>query len=389
MGVSKIYRNAIIASMQNAYIFFFTLGIYFVYIPWNLDRLKLVETDLGLWLFLFGIFNLISNQITGRIIVPKIGTRNIIMIGTTILAVCPLLLVSVSSYFTFMLVSIPFGTAIGFVIPSNQTQVSYIESKTNKIYTPVYQACFSAGSLSGALGAAYVIQKGIEPQFTFAVMGGFILLSVFAIYFLGLPKKEESKDPVRKFKLPEKQTLIFGVLWMMNFASIGIIIDWSSLWLTKDLAAPLFLGGLVIVFFNSGEIIARLAASIFIKFLGEKIVGGYLPIIGATILFSSILTSNLYIIIPALVLFGIFTANFISVVIRQAIRVTTEPISLTVSNLSTLGFSGFIFGPAIVGYTAKNFGLTFNMYILCFIWALSGLFLIKTMSAEENRTSSN
>ena len=145
MSVSKIYLNAIIASMQNAYIFFFTLGIYFVYIPWNLDRLKLVETDLGLWLFLFGIFNLISNQITGRIIVPKIGTRNIIMIGTTILAVCPLLLVSVSSYFTFMLVSIPFGAAIGFVIPSNQTQVSYIESKTNKIYTPVYQACFSAG----------------------------------------------------------------------------------------------------------------------------------------------------------------------------------------------------------------------------------------------------
>ena len=57
-------------------------------------------------------------------------------------------------------------------------------------------------------------------------------------------------------------------------------------------------------FLNSGEIIARLAASIFIKFLGEKIVGGYLPIIGATILFSSILTSNLYIIIPALVVFG-------------------------------------------------------------------------------------
>ena len=135
MGVSKIYRNAIIASMQNAYIFIFTLGVNFDYIPWNLDRLKLVETDLGLWLFLFGIFNLISNQITGRIIVPKIGTRNIIMIGTTILAVCPLLLVSVSSYFTFMLVSIPFGAAIGFVIPSNQTQVSYIESKTNKIYT--------------------------------------------------------------------------------------------------------------------------------------------------------------------------------------------------------------------------------------------------------------
>ena len=135
-----------------------------MYIPWNLDRLKLVETDLRLWIFLLAIFNLINNQITGRFTVPKIGTRNIIMIGRTILAVCPLLLVSVSSYFTFMLVSIPFGAAIGFVIPSNQTQVSYIESKTNKIYSPVYQACFSAGSLSGALGQLMWYKKALNPK---------------------------------------------------------------------------------------------------------------------------------------------------------------------------------------------------------------------------------
>ena len=70
---------------------------------------------------------------------------------------------------------------------------------------------------------------------------------------------------------------------------------------------------------------------------------------------------------PALVLFGLFTANFMSIVIRQAIKVTKEPISLAVSNLTTLGFSGFIFGPALVGYTAENIGLTFNMYVLCVI----------------------
>ena len=79
-----------------------------------------------------------------------------------------------------------------------------------------------------------------------------------SIYFLGLPRKEDSNDPISKFQFPKKQILVFGVLMMFNFATIGIIIDWSSLWLTKDLMAPLFLGGLVIVFFNSGEIVARL-----------------------------------------------------------------------------------------------------------------------------------
>ena len=128
--------------------------------------------------------------------------------------------------------------------------------------------------------------------------------------------------------MPEKKILIFGILLMMNFATVGIIVDWSSLWLTKDLMAPLFLGGLVIVFFNSGEIIARLLASFLISRLGEKFVGGYLPIVGALILFVSILTENLYIIVPALVLFGLFTANFMSIVIRQAIKVTLSLIHI-------------------------------------------------------------
>ncbi len=382
MPVEKSYFKALFSCFQNAYVFFFTLGIAFVYVPWNLDRLNLKETDLGLWLFIFGVTNLISNQVTGRVIVPKIGTKNIIMIGTAVLAFCPYFLLTVNSYLNFMLVALPFGAGIGFMIPSNQTQISNIESKTNKIYTPMYQAFFSAGSLSGALAAAYLIRNEIQPEDTFLVMGIVIILSITLIFFFSLPRSEDINDPIDKFKFPKKRILIFGILLMFNFATIGIIIDWSSLWLTKDLMAPLFLGGLVIVFFNTGEIIARLTASFFINKLGEKIVGGYLSILGATILFVSILTGNLYFIIPSLVIFGLFTANFIAIVIRQAIIVSSDPISLTVSNLTTLGFSGFIFGPAIVGYTAQYIGLTFNMYLLCVIWGFNGLCLIYLMNKK-------
>ena len=382
MPVEKSYFKALFSCFQNAYVFFFTLGIAFVYVPWNLDRLNLKETDLGLWLFIFGVTNLISNQVTGRVIVPKIGTKNIIMIGTAVLAFCPYFLLTVNSYLNFMLVALPFGAGIGFMIPSNQTQISNIESKTNKIYTPMYQAFFSAGSLSGALAAAYLIRNEIQPKDTFLVMGIVIILSITLIFFFSLPRSEDINDPIDKFKFPKKRILIFGILLMFNFATIGIIIDWSSLWLTKDLMAPLFLGGLVIVFFNTGEIIARLTASFFINKLGEKIVGGYLSILGATILFVSILTGNLYFIIPSLVIFGLFTANFIAIVIRQAIIVSSDPISLTVSNLTTLGFSGFIFGPAIVGYTAQYIGLTFNMYLLCVIWGFNGLCLIYLMNKK-------
>ena len=91
------------------------------------------------------------------------------------------------------------------------------------------------------------------------------------------------------------------------------------------------------------------------------------------------MTSNLYVIVIGMLIFGFGTANFVAIVIRQAINITDEPISLTVSNLVTLGFAGFIFGPALVGYLAEYLGLTFNMYLLSVIWGLNGVALLVMM----------
>jgi MFS family permease len=97
------------------------------------------------------------------------------------------------------------------------------------------------------------------------------------------------------------------------------------------------------------------------------------------ILFFSILTSNFYIIVFGMLLFGFGTANFIAIIFRLAIRITDEPIGLTVANLITLGFAGFIFGPALVGYLAEYLGLTFNMYLLSVVWGLNGAALLLMM----------
>jgi hypothetical protein len=206
-----------------------------------------------------------------------------------------------------------------------------------------------------------------------------LILGSLTIYIFGLLKSFEALEKTPKFKLPKKTILIFGLLMMINYATMGIILDWSALWLTKDLLVPLYLGGAVIVAFNVGEISARLIASKMIEKTNEKLVGGYLSIIAGIILFISILTSNFYIIIFGILLFGFGTANFIAVIYRQAIRITDEPIALTVANLVTLGFAGFIFGPALVGYLAEYLGLTFNMYLLSLIWGLNGFALLIMM----------
>jgi len=278
-----------------------------------------------------------------------------------------------------LLAFIPFGFCVGLFSPSAQSQISMIEQKTSKIITPLYHAAFSFGSLVGAISAFFTIKYIDNPILIFIATGSMLIVGSLVVYKFGLLKSFEDLKKMPKFKLPKKTILIFGVLMMMNYATMGIILDWSALWLTKDLLVPLYLGGAIIIAFNIGEIIARLFASKMIKNSSEKIIGGYFSILAGIILFMSIWTGNLYVIIIGMLLFGFGTANFVAIILRQAIRVTDEPISLTVANLITLGFAGFIFGPALVGYLAEYLGLTFNMYLLCFVWGFNGLALLVMM----------
>ena len=376
---SRAYDNGVYATFLGAFLVLFQIGIYFVYIPWNAERLQITEAEIGMGLFAFGILNLIGNQISGRLIVPKIGTKNSIVIGLLGIAYCPLLLILSPNYYWFLISFMPFGFFVGLFSPSSQSQISMIESKTSRILTPLYHAAFSFGSLMGAFSAFFTIRYIDNPILIFSVTGTLLVIGAVLIYKFGLNKSFETLEKTPKFKLPKKAILIFGILMMLNYATMGIILDWSALWLTKDLLIPLYLGGAVIFAFNIGEISARLIASKMINKGSEKLVGGYLSIAAGVILFFSILTSNFYIIVFGMLLFGFGTANFIAIIFRLAIRITDEPIGLTVANLITLGFAGFIFGPALVGYLAEFLSLTFNMYLLSVVWGLNGVALLVTM----------
>ena len=377
---SKAFNRGIYTTFLSAFLVLFQIGIYFVYIPWNAERLQITEAEIGIGLLVFGISNLIGNQTSGRLIVPRIGTKNSIAIGILGVAYCPLFLILSPSYLWFLLVYIPFGFFIGLFAPSAQSQISMIESKTSAILTPLYHAAFSVGSLVGAFSAFFTIKYIDNPPLIFLITGTMLILGSLTIYIFGLSKSFEALEKTPKFKLPKNSILIFGLLMMMNYATMGIILDWSALWLTKDLLIPLYLGGTIIIAFNIGEITARLIASKMIKKTSEKFIGGYLSILAGIVLFFSILTTNFYVIVFGMLLFGFGTANFIAIIYRQAIKITDEPIALTVANLVTLGFAGFIFGPALVGYLAEYLGLTFNMYLLCIVWGLNGVALLIMMN---------
>ena len=100
--------------------------------------------------------------------------------------------------------------------------------------------------------------------------------------------------------------------------------------------------------------------------------------IGASIMFLSLLTDSLYIIITVFSIYGFAIANLVPIVIRQAVKQSNESIPMTVTNLTTIGLSSTMIMPAAIGFLAETFYLTLNTYLLCIIVFASGaIFLIK------------
>ena len=374
----KTFRKATIAVVICSSYPMLVVGCYFGLIPWNIERLNIDESDLGFAILTFGIFFLISNQIAGRILVPKFGTKIVMTIAMTIISFSTFLLVTLPEYYMLLLASIPAGLGWGSSGPIGSIHAQLIEKHSGHIIAPYYAMGFNIGIFVGGALAGLILRNNITPSTIFIALSVFsIFVSIF-IYKTGLPKHLDFKGEGEKLKLPEKNILIFGFLLFVIFGSGGIIIDWSALWFSKELKTPLYLSSMGLMFFSSGGIFANLFSNQLINTFSEKVVGCYFVIIGALLLFIAVISFNIYFISATFFCYGFATANFVPIIIRQAVKQSSESIPTTVTNLTTIGFSSFLIAPAIVGFVAETFSLTINMYALCIVVFFAGsVFLTK------------
>ena len=368
----QIFRRATFAVILCSAYPMLIVGCYFGLIPWNMERLQIDESDLGFAILSFGVSFLISNQIAGRILVPKFGTKKIMSLGIIIISFSNIILVSAPEYYILLLAHIPAGIGWGSSGPIGGIHTQLIEKHSGKIISPYYAMGFSIGIFLGGILAGFVLGNSIYPPFVFTIL---FILSIFiaaVIYLNSLPNDLDFKGEGEKLKIPERNVLIFGFLLFILFGSNGIIIDWSALWFTKELNAPLHLASLGLIFLSLGGIFATFFSNQLINLFSEKIVGCYFVIFGSLILLAAILIGNFYIILITFFVYGFATANLVPIIIRQAVKHSTESIPTTVTNLITMGFSAMLFAPALIGFIAEKYSLTINMYALCIIVFFAG-----------------
>ena len=347
------------------------------HIPIIYKKLELSETSWGIFLLIFGLIQILTGQVCSRLITPRFGTKIMMFMGILLLSISFLIIIYITNYISFLIIACLFGISLGLIMPSTNSHLSLIEEQTKEILQPVFWAFMSLGAVIGAFLSIYLLSLNFLISTSFPIIFLIGLIIACIVFYFGLPRDKDYFGKAEKFSLPDKKVLIFGLILFLEFGTVGIIMEWSPLWLTQDLGSPLFLGALILICFHSGEIPSRLFGSQLINYFGEIKIGFHLVLLGCLSLLLSIITMNYYIVAFASFIFGFATGNTNPIVIRQAIKSTTENIPTTIANLMTLAFSGLMIGPGLVGLSAKYLGMTFNMYLLPIVWAICALIFIR------------
>ena len=347
------------------------------HIPIIYKKLELSETSWGIFLLIFGLIQILTGQVCSRLITPRFGTKIMMFMGILLLSISFLIIIYITNYISFLIIACLFGISLGLIMPSTNSHLSLIEEQTKEILQPIFWAFMSLGAVIGAFLSIYLLSLNFLISTSFPIIFLIGLIIACIVFYFGLPRDKDYFGKAEKFSLPDKKVLIFGLILFLEFGTVGIIMEWSPLWLTQDLGSPLFLGALILISFHSGEIPSRLFGSQLINYFGEIKIGFHLVLLGCLSLLLSIISMNYYIIAFASFIFGFATGNTNPIVIRQAIKSTTENIPTTIANLMTLAFSGLMIGPGLVGVSAKYLGMTFNMYLLPIVWAICALIFIR------------
>ena len=147
------------------------------------------------------------------------------------------------------------------------------------------------------------------------------------------------------------------------------------MWLTRDIGLALALGGIGIFAFNSSEIVARMFGASLISRFGERGMGTSAMLLGCVSMAAATYSQSLATIVFGFAAFGFCSANFIPLVMGLAARRNPENASKIVSDITTVSFTGFLFGPPLVGLVAEYISITACMYMLAIIWGLSALIM--------------
>lgn len=244
---------------------------------------------------------------------------------------------------------------------------------------PIMSTChgmWSSGAVLGSVFGSMMVGFGVSPVYHLILtssIGGVIL--IFSLSTLsGLEETRLSGDKV--FALPKGPLLVLAIMAFCILLSEGAIADWSAVYMKEELQSNLFLTGIAYAGFSLLMAIGRLTGDGLIPLMGKRrlvIGGGLLSAFGLSI---ALAFHSPVIAIVGLSITGLGYACIVPILFISAANQPGYTPGSGIAAVTTLGYTGFLVGPPIIGLLAEAFNLTIGLAFVALCSALVSVLAI-------------
>ncbi len=261
----------------------------------------------------------------------------------------------------------------------------------------VLHAAFSMGGAFGALAAGVLLSSGVDYRFVY--MGCLIPVALIVLAALNSPfpsagrQDDEDGDGVRKAGLHRNFPLMLaGVIAALAFFSEGTMEDWSGVYLRQTLALPTMLGASGVAVYHAAMAAGRLGAASIIKRFGNRRTLQGVGLLAAGSMALALSTSSPVLIVAGFLMVGLSLAAVTPITFSVAGSLAPDRPGAASSLVATIGYNGFLVGPALVGGAAEITGLRLalgSVAIAGFMIAVLSARLAEGRSHSPRKTSKN
>ena len=341
-------------------IYFFFCGLIFSSwasrIPSIKEAFNLDEAQLGTVLMMLPLGSFIALPIAGWA-VDHFGSRWMTLLSSIAYALM-LYLISLSGTVFMLSVSLFFFGFMGDIMNiAMNTQGLDVQHRMNKPILSSFHGMWSLGAFAGALICTLTLRNGMSTAAYFiTVLIPVVILSILILSFL-IKADDKVEEEKKLFVWPDRALWLVGLICFCCALCEGAMADWSSLYYQEVVNDP----GRV----STTGFTAYIFAMTVGRFTGDKLLMRYnykivlmldSLLISLGLLLALGFHSQTFTIIGfSLVGFGASTV--IPIAYMLAGRSKTMKASVALAAVSTIGFTGFLIGPPIIGFIAHQTGL--------------------------------
>lgn len=341
-------------------------GVWGVHIPSVKQSYGLNEGALSIVLVAAAVGAVSALFIAGRM-VGRMGTRNTVALCAVLMGGMLALSLHWPGYLTLLLSMVVFGASLSVYDVGINTEGSALESVGKRPIMGGLHGMFSVGAMAGAALTALLLRLEVSAMWQLGGVGMLVVLWMVLAsrWMLPIaPVDGGGSGSAPHFVWPHGALLVIGLLIFAGMSAEGAVQDWSVLYLQQEVHMPqdqaamgyaAFAGAMAVMRFIADSLRARYSERLLLRASGATTA----LTMSVVLVCGSPLVS-----IFGFALMGAGLAMVVPILYSAASRVPGTTPAAAIAAVSSIGYSGFLVGPPLIGGVAQHASLTLALLVV-------------------------